>query len=70
MITNVTHWHISHVQTTQDILTGFTCPYSSYRVLEFGNVLHISNWDTAQNVILQRSKSQVKITGTIIFLDF
>ena len=43
-------------------------------MLKFGNILPVSNWDMAQNVILQsydleRSRSQVKMNGTIGFLD-
>ena len=47
----------SHVQTVQNILL-------CYLVLKFGNILLISNWVMAQNVISQRSRSwNVNVIG-------
>ena len=61
---NIMPWCSSHVT----FINTFKCPYLSYLVLKFANVLLSSNQDMAQNLILQRSWPQIKINGTIRFI--
>ena len=75
MVANVKRVRVRHtfkpLKIFFDLLKG---PDPSYLVLKFGNTLSTRNRDMAQNVILHscdldRSRSQVKINGTIDFLD-
>ena len=50
MVANVTHSHMSHIQTAQDIFNLLKGPNPSNLVLN-GNTLPINKWDVAQNVI-------------------
>ena len=65
MVANITHSRMSQFQTNQDGFDLLKGPDPSYPMLKFGDNLSSSNWDMAQNVILQvcdleRSRSSMK----------
>ena len=53
MVANDMCSRTSYVQTVQGIFCLFKGLYPSYHWLKVGNGLTSSNWDIAQNVILQ-----------------